>query len=71
MSSDTAFESVLDPEPSAAEREAARLALARLARPELRGSRDVSAWRAAGLSESAEGDAQDAAPRSRRGATRA
>lgn len=71
MSSDPGPDRVLHPEPTPAEREAVRLALARLTRAELLGLREVSAWRVAGLQESIDRAPQEAVPRSNRGATRA
>jgi hypothetical protein len=73
MSSEPEADRALDPEPTTAEREAVRLALARLqdADADLLGSPGLPAWHAAGLQESVDREPQDAAPRSSRGATRA
>jgi len=71
MRSEPATDRVLDPEPTTAEGEAVRLALARLAGEDPLGSLRVPAWHAAGLHESVDREPQDDAPRSSRGATRA
>jgi len=61
----------LHPDPTAAEREAVRVALVRTNAVEQPGSRAASAWRGAGLRESVDRHPQDTVPRSSRGATRA
>jgi len=62
---------LLDPEPTPAERDAVRAALAALRAAGVIGERSVSAWYGAGLQESVARDPQDASPRSSRGTERA
>lgn len=71
MRSESAADRVLDPEPTTAERQAVRLALARLAGGHPTGSPRGPAWHAAGLHESVDREPQEDAPRSNRGAIRA
>ncbi|MSO95624.1 MAG: hypothetical protein EXQ81_07505 [Thermoleophilia bacterium] len=62
---------LLDPDPTPAERDAVRAALAALRAAGVIGERPVSAWREAGLQESVAREPQDVSPRSSRGTERA
>lgn len=71
MTRDAQSSPALHPEPTPAELVAVQQALARIGAAASAGSWETPVWRAAGLLESVDRSAQDAAPRSSRGATRA